>query len=115
MRLGEPSHPKALRGVLALRRGWGRVGERDGVKNKQFENDYRSLDKPCVTLEKTRPPIIRIDGVERELSLDECSLIGSFPGEFRWGKRAYQRIGNSVPPLFMRAIAQHIRKEILHQ
>ena len=25
------------------------------------------------------------------------------------------RIGNSVPPLFMRAIAQHIRKEILHR
>ena len=101
--------------MLALRRGWGKVGERDGVKNKQFENKYRSLDLPCVTLEKTRPPIIRIDGIERELTLDECSAIGSFPPWFQWGRRAYQRIGNSVPPLFMRAIARHIRENILNK
>lgn len=113
----EPSHPTAaarpigLRDAIGLRRGWGMVD--DGVKNKQFNNKYRSLNLPCVTLEKTRPPIVRLAGKERELTLEECAAIGSFPLGFKWGPRAYQRIGNSVPPLFMRAIAGHIRTAIL--
>lgn len=118
-----PTHPRpfekpiglrnaiGLRDATGVRRGWGKA--LDGVVNKQFKNKYRSLDLPCVTLEKTRPPILRLNGRERELTLEECSVIGSFPAEFKWGPRAYQRIGNSVPPLFMRAIAQHIRSEIL--
>ena len=113
----EPSHPRAeaqpisLRQAVGLRRGRGTLG--DGVRNKQFNNQYRSLDLPCVTLARTRPPIVRIAGTERELTLDECATIGAFPKAFQWGKRAYQCIGNSVPPLFMRAIARHIRQELL--
>ena len=119
----EPSHPRALtrpigmrraielRDERGLRRGWGAVP--DGVKNKQFNNRYRSLDLPCVTLEKTRPPIILSGSVERELTLEECARIGSFPPPFSWGPRAYQRIGNSVPPLFMRAIAEHVSGQLL--
>jgi len=115
----EPSHPGPstrpmgmrevieLRHESGLRRGWGAVS--DDVRNKQFNNRYRSLDLPCVTLEKTRPPIILSGTIERELTLEECARIGSFPSPFAWGPRAYQRIGNSVPPLFMRAIAQHVR------
>lgn len=121
--IGDPSFPKpewviGVRSVLdmpketTLRRGWGKV-QIDGVKNAQFQNDYRSLNLPCCTLEKTRPPILRINGIERELTLEESSIIGSFPSEWRWGPRAYQRIGNSVPPLFMRAIARNLRTNIL--
>ena len=102
----EPTAPAGLRQVIGLRRGWGKV--EDGVKNKQFKNQWRSLDLPCVTLEKTRPPIVLENGSERELTLIECAAIGSYPPAFKWGKRAYQRIGNSVPPLFMRAIAEHV-------
>ena len=121
----EPSYPKAqamplglrhtlgLRRAIGLRRGWGKLNE--GVKNKQFNNKWRTLDLPCVTLEKTRPPILLIDGTERELTLEECSRIGSFPKWRQWGPRAYQRIGNSVPPNFMRAIAEHIYSNILEK
>lgn len=77
--------------------------------DRQFNNKFRGLDKPCVTLEKTRPPILKLFGREREMGLLECSLVGSFPPEFVWGRDAYARIGNSVPPLFMRAIATHVR------
>ncbi len=51
----------------------------------------------------------------RGLSGGERKRIASFPDRFiflSW-QSAVERIGNSVPPLFMRAIAKHIRKEIL--
>lgn len=52
----------------------------------------------------------------RRFTVDEFKRFSSFPDDFRfvggWGA-SVQRIGNSVPPLFMRAIAQHIRFQIL--
>lgn len=45
-------------------------------------------------------------------------LFASFPPSFTFSgteQNALDRIGNSVPPLFMRAIAQHIRTEILER
>lgn len=53
----------------------------------------------------------------RTLTMEEVKRLGSFPDEFvlvgnfteQWA-----RIGNSVPPLFMRTIAEHIRSEILN-
>ena len=120
----ESSHPKpytqgkSLRCILDLRDGallrreWG-PRLLDGIKNKQFNNRWRSLDLPCVTLEKTRPPILLINGVQRELTLQECGRIASFPDSFRWSSHAYGQIGNSVPPNLMRAIAEHVRDNLL--
>ncbi len=83
-------------------------------------------DKPCGTLltpgpgnlEKTA--YLRSVGCHplhtRTLSLLEYKRVGSFPDAFHFcGEtgRAYARIGNSVPPLFMRAIAQHVRRWFL--
>lgn len=52
---------------------------------------------------------------KRVVSLQELSRIASFPDGFQWLDRrhASERIGNSVPPLFMRSIAAHIRTHIL--
>jgi DNA (cytosine-5)-methyltransferase 1 len=51
----------------------------------------------------------------RPLSTLERCRLGSFPDDFRFTgwNAAIERIGNSVPPLFMRSIAGHIRREIL--
>jgi site-specific DNA-cytosine methylase len=52
----------------------------------------------------------------RRLTIDEIKAIASFPEAFvlRGSYREkWARVGNSVPPLFMRAIAAHIRNEIL--
>jgi len=52
----------------------------------------------------------------RELSAGELKRIASFPDGFQFVGRwtdVLARIGNSVPPLFMRAIARHVRAEIL--
>ena len=52
----------------------------------------------------------------RFLSIPEMAQIGGFGLNFRFlgtPSDCIQRIGNSVPPLFMRSIATHIRKSIL--
>ncbi len=52
----------------------------------------------------------------RTLSIGEYKRVGSFPDSYKFigsFNSSLQRIGNSVPPLFMEAIARHIRKEIL--
>lgn len=45
----------------------------------------------------------------------ELKRMGSFPDDFKFTnyKKAWERIGNSVPPMLMRAIAEHIKTEIL--
>ena len=55
---------------------------------------------------------------ERRISNTELKRIGAFPDNFDFvgnDKIIHRRIGNSVPPLFMRSIALHIRKEILNE
>lgn len=52
----------------------------------------------------------------RFLSDAEVKRIGSFPDNYIMvgnSSSVIQRIGNSVPPLFMRAISEHIRQHIL--
>jgi len=52
----------------------------------------------------------------RKLTIDEAKALASYPKSFeiRDGYNArWARIGNSVPPLFMRSIALHVRKKIL--
>jgi DNA (cytosine-5)-methyltransferase 1 len=87
----------------------------------KFSNFHRKLhpEKPSFTLGKEehfssgrfyhwKEP--------RRLSDLELKFIGSFPQAFVFigdGKTVHNRIGNSVPPLFMRSIARHIRAEIL--
>jgi len=54
----------------------------------------------------------------RRFSLAEFKRFGSFPDGFAFAgpfDEGIRQIGNSVPPLFMRAIAGHIRREVLGQ
>jgi site-specific DNA-cytosine methylase len=52
----------------------------------------------------------------RRLTITEIKALASFPEQFQMQgsyKDKWARIGNSVPPLFMLAIAIHIRRAIL--
>lgn len=52
----------------------------------------------------------------RPITKHEVRRLGSFPDGYLFAgtiSDAFTRIGNSVPPLFMRSIALHIRREIL--
>ena len=52
----------------------------------------------------------------RYLTISEMALIGSFPAGFCWPQApgfCKRQIGNSVPPLLMRAIAGHMARTVL--
>lgn len=52
----------------------------------------------------------------RRFTIAEFKKIASFPNSFAFagGYKAVERIGNSVPPRFMQAIAEHIRDNLLN-
>jgi DNA (cytosine-5)-methyltransferase 1 len=110
----EPSFPRAQSGPQSVRQALGLLGDGGIKSNNQFRSghSWRSLDEPCTTLTR-HPPILLLDGQRRELTVEECSIIGGFPREWQWGNGAFRLIANAVPPLFMRAVAEHVRDKIL--
>lgn len=82
-------------------------------------------DKPLPTIQKNampgQPPYVRNSTIHpeypRALSIREMARCQSMPDKYKFIDPLHhgmQRIGNSVPPLFMRSIARHIRAEILN-
>lgn len=81
-------------------------------------------DKPAPTIQKNAPPgcapYVRNSTIHpsqpRTCSIREMARCQSLPDSFIFVnglKEGMHRIGNSVPPLFMKAIAEHIRDNIL--
>lgn len=90
-----------------------RSGER---KHKHFSTLKMTWDRVCPTVCKTMKPhmagIVHPDA-NNMISLDALKRCGSFPDEFKFfgtTEDVWARIGNSVPPLLMKAIAENIRK-----
>lgn len=95
-------------------------GERD---RKWYAVSRLPLDKPAPTVSKSASqfknyPKLLHPFLSRGLSEGEFKVLGSYPngyifaGDWDFIK---ERIGNSVPPLFMRSIATHIKKHILRK
>lgn len=74
---------------------------------------------------KPSPTLTRFAGASKPVHWLERRFIGnieraalaSFPSDFKWCGSwvdIYNRIGNSVPPMLMKAIAEHVKIEILH-
>jgi site-specific DNA-cytosine methylase len=79
-------------------------------------NPWVPANRPCVTLTKTFSDFqLKISSGIRNLTIAEATRIASFPDAFQWtdAKHGRERIGNSVPPLFMYHIASHIYHHIL--
>jgi site-specific DNA-cytosine methylase len=89
-------------------------------KKKHFGLIRVDPEKPCPTIQRLQPQSSTTGLVHpyeiRHLTISEIKLMTSFPAAFKLEGSFHQkwaRIGNSVPPLFMRAIAMHIRESIL--
>lgn len=123
----EPSHPRGqtrpitLREALgedmdAVREGFGPTNL-VGVRSADFANKWRSAARPCCTIVKSRPPILLLrGGRQREMTAEECAIVGSFPTSFKWigaPAKRIERIGNSVPPMMMKALSLHILETVL--
>jgi DNA (cytosine-5)-methyltransferase 1 len=134
----EPSHPIAETEVVNIKRAWSSLP--DGLSQDTFTGKLLEIaskilpfgdgsdvvpgswfnlkrlqnDKPSRTIQKSTG--LMPENENRNLTIPELKRIGAFPdnylltGDFisQWA-----RIGNSVPPLFMRSIARHIRENIL--
>jgi len=83
-----------------------------------FSTKWAGYNRVCGTIPKSEIATMGIihPNRKRYLSINEMKRLFSFPDEYVFiGDRTNKvgRMGNSVPPLFMRSIAKHIRSEIL--
>lgn len=122
----EPSHPKAERKPFTVGEAFSKI------RNETYHQNFR----PRILQIKDRllwgsipPTLVKTVGSirgksvihpkeNRHLTIEECKRIASMPNNFDMVgtfSQQWQRIGNSVPPLFMRSIARHIRETILNQ
>jgi site-specific DNA-cytosine methylase len=76
-------------------------------------------EKPCPTIQKSSPQSSTTGLIHpymvRHLTISEIKLMSSFPESFRLEGsfvEKWARVGNSVPPLFMKAIAMHLREHL---
>lgn len=115
-----PTHPRGTgRPLCALCSIDGMEDTLNPYAIRNFNQARRFLQhhKPSPTLTKSDVPgsDLPFAGVSR-IGDKRAAVLASFPTAYRFSglwTDAVNRIGNSVPPLFMRAIAQHIRGHIL--
>lgn len=93
----------------------------DALKKDWFNKPYGSLgkfqsvrkirpDQPCSTLMASHRGCARVHWSEpRWLSVSECLKIQSFPSDYKFLASPFKIIGNSVPPLMMKAISNHLK------
>lgn len=97
---------------------------RHGLKPSYFDASRLAWNRPAPTIKKTTRPA-QASGAfhpseDRYLGLRELSRVQSFPDAWRWADDGedpvyadvYARVGNSVPPLLMRAVAGHVRTRL---
>ncbi len=119
----EPSHPKPQTKPISAGKALAidgiTTGWRGDIKNAQFKNKWRSKRLPSATLNASQPPMIRMKihksqwDDTRYITIEEAKILQSFPESFKIDK--YRLIGNSVPPLMMKAIAEYIKINILER
>lgn len=134
----EPSYPNPQTRAITVREAIGHlpIGSKEKHEPQVIEAWYGS--QPGVSLRKTNRFVgsfqsVRLDpgkpsptqikshlnwhyAIPRYLTIQETALLQGFPMGFSWigavGKNKEQ-IGNSVPPPLMKAIAEHIRDNLL--
>ncbi len=139
----EPSHPKAETRAVNVRNAFKKCSPNNYKKlSRKAREIYRAtprgaslevgalsigrsgyythqrlcFEKVCGVVQKSIGSLIYHPTEERSVSIEELKRLGSFPDAYKFTdlSNGWARIGNSVPPLFMRSIALHIRKEILN-
>jgi len=92
---------------------------RNEIKNSAYGYHVVTEDDPVSTILKTNTSLTGFfwrDGDNlKMISEIDLKRMGSFPDDFKFTdfRKAWQRVGNSVPPYLMKAIAEHIKSEIL--
>jgi len=121
----EPSHPKPQTrpitigeaiGDLQLAQAFPSGKVRLAIEcNSSYRRKWKDAGCVCPTIQASRALLVLDDGKVRDMLPAEAARLASFPESFRFAIAGdeQKRIGNSVPPNLMKAIAEHIRKDIL--
>ena len=75
---------------------------------------WHTSKEPAPTLSKIGNMAVEENGMLRKFTLSEASRLASYPDTYVFNSKGLERIGNSVPPNLMKAIAGHIKKNILN-
>lgn len=137
----QPSYPEPCTKIATVKHAWLGVQD-DGTGNRvkpttkiwqnmrsvkpgmgepgHFSHQRLHFDKPSPTIRKAMNGIAHMQywhpSEHRVITVAECKRIGSFPDAFQFvgtPANVWERIGNSVPPMFMQSIASHIYTHIL--
>jgi len=119
----KPSHPRAqsqtVCALCAIKDIKDKVQNPSGPRRFSVAGRHLRHHCPSPTLTNNSEvpgSVTPFDEAGIRIGAERAAVIGSFPDEFHFigdWRDKLNRIDNSVPPLFMRAIAQHIRTEIL--
>jgi DNA (cytosine-5)-methyltransferase 1 len=137
----EPSHPKAEGKSFTVREAWYQCpimepprlspklasiihdipiyGDGGDILGSFYSTKRLDFNRPSRTVIKgnigTRACYVHPSD-DRAITETEMMRIMSFPDKYKFiggYKKSVERMGNSVPPLFMRSIASHIKQELL--
>ena len=109
--------PKALGAPIAVRSLFPQVTEIRSY-SQGYKIKWLNSKRPQPTIGRDhsqKPTRWRIDGLERRPTTEQLKAVSSYPSEFVFSgndNETWNRIGNSVPPLFMYAIAAQIRHKL---
>lgn len=95
----------------------GETASKYDPKGHYFGLSRINLNEPSPTIIKTAGGLLHYS-LPRTMNIAELKRLGSFPDSYKLSgafSKQWARIGNSVPPLMMRAIAKHIRLNILNK
>lgn len=105
-----PSHPRAQKKVIKVQI----IDNKPAIYNvSRYGDVLLNFKKPSPTITKK---IRLFCDVQNEIGIKSYQVNGSFPLDYTFlgsFSSVKDRVGNSVPPLFMEAIARHIRTELL--
>jgi DNA (cytosine-5)-methyltransferase 1 len=85
--------------------------------NSMFSHCRTNFDAPCPTVCQGATSLYH-EEIPRTLTVPELKKIASFPDDFQFigsFNQTWERIGNCVPPLMMKCIAEVVRAEILQK
>ena len=88
------------------------------IQSGAFPNTYKSASNPPPAIVAGRTAEIKSANERRKPTIAEVKRICSFPDDFILlgsFSQQWERLGNSVPPLMMRAVAEVIRDNILNK
>ena len=109
-----PSHPNGWSEPVTAGKALPITALDNDTKGQFAELNIDVRRKCFPTITKGNQHHLRADfgAGKRKLTTAEAQMVGSFPPSFKFHgapSLAWQRIGNSVPPLLMRSIARHVR------